>query len=126
MEDLIVVRMNAYSYALLINLLLEGTRSADELAEETGLHKQTVYQYTRALHKAKAVFIADWEKDSKGRDCKPIFMIGKKLDAKRSSLTRAQIAANYRARKKLLTTPSLDNVWNSLIPPQTNTRQHGI
>jgi len=126
MEDIVVVRMNALSYAILIKLLLEGTRSADELAEETGLHKQTVYQYTRALHKARAVHIADWEKDSKGRDCKPIFMIGKKPDAKRSTLTRAQIAANYRARKKLLTTPSLDNVWNSLIPSLTNTHQPGI
>ena len=121
-----MIRVNAMSFALLVKMLIEGTRTAEELAEITGLHKQTVYQYTRELHKAKAVHIADWEKDTKGRDSKPVFMIGHKPDAKRSALTRAQIAANYRARKKKLLTPSLENVWSNLNPPRTNTQQPGI
>jgi predicted ArsR family transcriptional regulator len=104
-----VVKVNAMSYARLIKMLMEGTRTAGELAEETGLHKHTVYEYTRELHKVKAVHIADWEKDILGRECMPIFMIGNKPDAKRATMTKAQIAKNYRARKMLATTPKLTN-----------------
>jgi len=104
------------SFAHLVKLLLDGTRTAEELAEESGLHKQTVYIYTRQLHKKKAVFIADWEKDRLGRDCKPIFMIGCKPDAKRHRLTQAERAANYRARKNKILTPRLES-WLREISP---------
>jgi len=103
------MKVNAMSYAMLIKLLMDGTRTAEELAQETGLHKQTVYDYTKELHKRKAVFIADWEKDNMGRDCMPIYMIGTDPDAKRTAMTRAQIAANYRARKMIQTTTKLTN-----------------
>ena len=104
-----MVKVNAMSYAHLIKMLMEGTRTANELARDTGLHKQTVYQYTRELHKVKAVYIADWEKDTLGRDAMPIFMIGNKPDAKRAAMTKAQIAKNYRARKMINTTTKLTN-----------------
>ena len=104
-----MVKVNATSYAHLIKMLMEGTRTAEELAEETGLHIHTVYQYTRELHKVKAVHIADWEKDTLGRDSMPIFMIGNKPDAKRATMSKAQIAKNYRARKMINTTPKLTN-----------------
>ncbi len=107
-----MVKVNAMSYSRLIKLLMDGTRTAAELAEETGLHKQTVYDYTRQLHKAKAVYIADWEKDSMGRDCMPIFMIGNKKDAKRHTKTAAERAADYRARKKTAATITLSNWLN--------------
>jgi len=104
-----MVKVNAMSYAHLIKMLLEGTRTACELAEETGLHKHTVYEYTRELHKVKAVYIADWEKDRLGRDCMPIFMIGNKPDTKRSKITPAKRAQNYRTRKNLTKTTTLSN-----------------
>ena len=104
-----VVKVNAMSFAHLVKLLLDGTRTADELAEESGLHKQTVYIYTRQLHSKKAVFIADWEQDRLVRDCKPIFMIGCKPDAKRHKLSPAERAANYRARKNKIATPRLES-----------------
>jgi len=112
----LAVKVNAMSFAHLVKLLLDGTRTAEELAEESGLHKQTVYIYTRQLHKKKAVFIADWEKDRLGRDCKPIFMIGCKPDAKRHRLTQAERAANYRARKNKILTPRLES-WLREISP---------
>ena len=104
-----MVKVNAMSYAILIKLLMEGTRTAAELAEETGLHKATVYDYTREMHKVKAVHIACWEKDSMGRECMPVFMIGDKPDAKRTRLTQAERARHYRIRKMLAATPKLTN-----------------
>ena len=104
------MKVNAMSYAHLVKMLMEGTRTADELSEETGLHKNTIYQYTRELHKVNAVHIACWEQDALGRDCKPVFMIGAKPDAKRHKLTALQRSTNYRARKKIGARASL-NGW---------------
>jgi len=103
-----LVKVNAMSFAHLVKMLMDGTRTARELAEETGLHVNTVYSYTKEMHKVKAVHIADWEKDTMGRDCMPVFMIGNKPDAKRQKVTIAQRAASYRARKAIAKT-SLQN-----------------
>jgi hypothetical protein len=97
------------SYAHLIKMLIDGTRTCEELAEETGLHKHTVYEYTRELHKVKAVHIACWEKDRLGRDCMPIFMIGNKPDVKRHRFSAAERQATYRSRKNLTKTTTLSN-----------------
>ena len=90
-------KMNAFTYALLINLLMEGTRTCRELAEETGLHILTIYDYTYHLHKAKALFIVGW--DGEGRNQTRIFMLGRGKDVPRPSKSRRQIADDYRSRK---------------------------
>jgi predicted ArsR family transcriptional regulator len=93
--------MNAISYAHMIKMLLEGTRTCAELAEETGLHVATIYDYTRELHKKGAAHIITWEPDTLGRDAKPVFMLGKGKDAERRKLSAAERTANYRARNRL-------------------------
>ena len=89
-------KMGAFTYALLIRPLMEGTRTCRELAEETGLHILTVYDYTYHLHKSGAAFIVTW--DGEGRHQTRIYMLGKGADAPRPSKSRKQVHADYRAR----------------------------
>lgn len=97
-----VIKINAMSYAILVKLLFEGTRSCAELAEATGLHVLTVYQYTRELHKVGACHIALWEKDPRGRDCTRIYMLGAGRDAKRRKVSGAERQARWRAKRAAL------------------------
>ena len=90
-------KMNAFTYAMLIRLMMDGTRTCRELAEETGLHILTVYDYTYHLHKSGAAFIVTW--DGEGRHQTRIYMIGRGKDAPRPSKSRKQIADDYRSRK---------------------------
>lgn len=94
------MKINAYHQANLIKLLLEGTYSCAELAEETGLHYVTVLEYTRELHRAKAAHICMWEKDNRGRDLTKIYKLGEGRDAKRSRMTPAQRQQRLRDKKK--------------------------
>ena len=90
-------KVNAMSYAKLMQLLMQGTRTCKELAEETGLHIMTIYDYTYYLHKANVIHICMW--DGTGRQQTRIYMLGDKADAPRPSKSRQQIAEEYRARK---------------------------
>lgn len=95
-----IIKINAITQAHLIKLLLEGTYTCQELAEETGLHYVTVLQYTRELHRAKAAFICAWEKDARGRDLSKIYKIGVGKDVKRQKLTQNERQTRYRAKRK--------------------------
>lgn len=95
-------KMNCLAYCNLIKLLMEGTRSCKELAEETGLHVLTVYQYTREFHKAGLAHIVAWEPDTRGRSITKVYMWGEGKDAKRQKIPSTQRSAAYRAKKKQL------------------------
>lgn len=96
-----VIKINAISQAKLIKLLLDGDRTCQELAEETGLHYVTVLQYTRELHREKAAHICRWDKDARGRDILKVYKLGVGRDAKRERMTSAQKQARVRSRKKM-------------------------
>ena len=101
------IKINAITQAQLIKLLLEGTYTCAELAQETGLHYVTVLQYTRELHRARAAHIAGWEKDPRGRDLAKIYKLGAGRDAKRQRKTDAEKQVAYRAKKKQMKTLEL-------------------
>lgn len=94
-------RVTHTSLAIAVKLLLDGPCTAQEISDETGLHKSTVYELLRSLRKAKAAHISAWEPDSMGRDQIAVFSLGPGRDVRRRALTRAQIAKNYRDRKRL-------------------------
>ncbi len=94
-------KMNAFATGNLIRLMLEGTYTCAELAEETGLHYITVLHYARELHRAKAAHISGWEKDSRGRDALRIYKIGIGRDAKRSKLSANERQARQREKRKM-------------------------
>lgn len=93
-----VIKMSAISYAKMMSLI-DGTRTCLEIAEETGLHVLTVYQYTRELHREGVIHIALWEKDTRGRDAIKVYKLGEGKDAKRHTMTQRERAARYREKK---------------------------
>lgn len=94
------MKINAYSQAQMIKLMLEGPATCADLAEATGLHAGTVREYTRELRRAGAAYISAWEKDSRGRDVIKVYTLGIGKDAKREKLTGAQRQARARAKVK--------------------------
>lgn len=90
-------KINALTYAKLMQLLMQGTRTCQELARDTGLHILTVYDYTYYLHKANVIHICMWE--GVGRNQTRIYMVGDKADVPRPSKSRKQISEDYRSRK---------------------------
>lgn len=91
-----MVKINRFTQANLIALLLEGMYTCQELAEETGLHYVTVLDYTRELHRAKAAFIKCWEPDARGRYNRKVYQVGIGKDAKAPKLTPAERQKAYR------------------------------
>ena len=97
-----IVKINAFTQANLIKLLMEGAYSCEQLSEETGLHYVTVLHYTRELHRVKAAHITAWEKDDRGRDAIRIYKLGAGKDAQREKLTTAERTRRYRQKRKAM------------------------
>lgn len=91
-------KVNALTFSILVKLLYEGTRTCYELAEDTGLHVLTVYDWTREMHRQGIIHICMWE--GEGRSSVRIFKMGPGKDAPRPIKDRSRIHAEYRARQK--------------------------
>lgn len=100
MERRRIVKVGAISYAQLVKLLLDGLYTTRELAEQTGLHYVTVCQYTRELYRAKAVYICDWQPDTRDRDCLKIYKIGTGKDKLRRKLSAKERQRRHRQAKR--------------------------
>lgn len=93
-------KVNALTFSILVKLLYEGTRNCYELAEDTGLHVLTVYDWVREMHRQGIIHICMWE--GEGRSSVRIFKMGPGKDAPRPIKERSRIHAEYRARKKAM------------------------
>lgn len=96
------VKMGAVLYARMVEMMLHGTFSCQEMADETGLHYVTVLQYTRELYRAGACHIHCWDKDKRGRDVIKIYKIGKGKDAARHRLSKSERQARHRIKQRAL------------------------
>lgn len=101
------VKMGAVLYAQMCSLMLQGELTCQELADETGLHLVTIYQYTRELHRFGAAHIARYEPDARGRHIIKIYKLGSGKDAKRVKLTQAQRQQRSRDKRKAMNDPLL-------------------
>ena len=77
---------------------MDGTRTCQELADDTGLHKLTIYDWTAVLHKQGVIHICMWE--GEGRSSMRIFKFGPGKDAPRPIKPRSQVYADYKAKQK--------------------------
>lgn len=91
-------KVNAMTFSILVKLLMDGTRNCYELAEDTGLHVLTIYDWVREMHRQKIIHICMWE--GEGRASTRIFKFGPGKDAPRPVKDRSIIHAEYRARMK--------------------------
>jgi predicted transcriptional regulator len=98
-----VIKLNAYVWGDIINLLLVGA-SNREIAEETGLTPDTVREYTTVLHKKKkAVHIDSWDSDPRGAMTVAVYRLGPGKDAKKPKpRTATQRKQAQRARERAL------------------------
>jgi hypothetical protein len=96
-----IFKVNAFTQAKLIKLLLDGAYTCEELAQESGLHYVTVLEYARELHRAGAAHICMYEKDSRGRDALKVYKLGPGRDAKRTKLTPAERQARRRSKETM-------------------------
>lgn len=95
-------KLNAITNARLIEAMLDGTLTCQELADHTGLHYVTVLQYTRELHRAGAAHVCQWEQDSRGRHMIRVYKLGRGRDARRPKLTSAERQARTRQARKAM------------------------
>lgn len=98
------IKVNQETYARLLRMLLDDPVTANELVEETGLHRVTAQSLMRTLHKHEVVHVCAWEPDKLGRDRIPVFKLGAGRDKPRRKLTDAQKQARCRAKKVSLDT----------------------
>lgn len=92
------MKIGALSYAKLLKYMQDGTLTCAELAQATGLHVLTVYDYTKAMHKEGVAHICDW--DGEGRNQTKIYRLGAGEDRRRPHKPRSKVYADYKARKK--------------------------
>lgn len=117
-----IAKINRFTQAQLIKLLLEGTYTCQELAEMSGLHYVTVLDYTRELHRVGAAHISSWEKDSRGRDIIKVYKLGAGKDAKRQRKTDSERQQAYRAKKKQQAiTARIFNLNQPVVPNEVST-----
>lgn len=74
-------KVNALTFSIMCKLLMDGTRTCKELAEESGLHVCTVYDWTSQLHKHGVIHICMW--DGEANRSVRIFKLGPGKDAVR-------------------------------------------
>lgn len=95
------IKINALMFGQLVELMLDGVYSCQELADRTGAHYVTVLNYTRAMHRAGALHICAWEADTRGRHLIKIYRVGRGPDAKRPKRkTSAERQAAVRVKRK--------------------------
>jgi hypothetical protein len=101
------VKMGAVLYAQMCALLLQGDLTCQEMADETGLHLVTIYQYTRELHRFGAAHIVRYEADARGRHIIKIYKLGKGKDAARVRMTQAERQKRLRDKRRAMNDPLL-------------------
>jgi hypothetical protein len=95
-----MAKVNAVTAWRLIELLMDGTHTIQQLADETGMHRITVEKWLRAGRNAGILYVDHWETDVRGRRILRVLRLGRGKDAKCPKLTDAEKAQRYRDRKK--------------------------
>jgi hypothetical protein len=103
------VKVNALSFGLMLQYLMEHPNTGiQELADHAGLHYMTVGLWMRSWHTIGLIHLSGWDKDTYGRPNIRLFTFGPGQDAKRPRKSGAEIARDYRAKKKAR---ALQDVW---------------
>lgn len=97
-----IIKVGALSYAQLVKHMIEGIYTCQDLADMTGLHLTTVYQYTREIHAAGAAHIAYFEPDARGRHNVKVYKLGVGKDANKPRIPAAERQRRTRAKRKHL------------------------
>jgi hypothetical protein len=106
-------KLNAVMYAMMLEDLLEGPSTAQELADYTGMSILTVQRTLRVMHRRGVIHVAAWNEDMRGAWTLRSFALGRGKDAKKPPpKTRAQYEQNRRDR---LRTAAVGPMYGSLL-----------
>ncbi len=97
------VSIGHLTVAKLVGSMMQKPRSIDDLCSITGLNRTTVLHYVRALRQERACFVACWSKDAIGRISIAKYALGHHEDAARPRKPRAQVVADWKAKRLNLT-----------------------
>jgi hypothetical protein len=102
------VRVNAMSFSIIVRMLTEGACSYDELATETGLHRQVCAKVVAHLKGQERAYISEWGLDNRGAHVVKMFRftLTPKKDVPRpppqsSSVTNKKARAKLRAMRMI-------------------------
>jgi hypothetical protein len=79
----------------------DEAHTVHELCELVGLSLATTRHYILTLHREGGCHIAHWEPDRRGRHVTAAYRLGKRKDAIKPRISRAESARAYRARKAM-------------------------
>jgi hypothetical protein len=98
-----IVKVNALSYGIMLRYFIDhGHATIKELADESGLHPQTVKDWLAIWHnRLKLIHIGGWERNAYGRPTVIVYHWGEGKDAPRPKKSMAERARTWRANKKL-------------------------
>lgn len=90
--------------AKMLAAMSKSPATVEDIVKASGLCEVTVRAYILTFRKEKAIRVAEWYLDSRGRQTRPAYLLGGGPDAKKVLvvLPRAEIARRYRMRKKQL------------------------
>lgn len=95
------VKLNAVMFAMMLEELLSGPCTAQDIADYTGMSLLTVQRTLRAMYRRKVLHVAAWERDVAGRMTVRVFGLGAGKDAKAPITTRSEMNRKYRLRKAM-------------------------
>lgn len=94
-----MAEMKYQVYRVLDLLQNREAYTATDLAHELGVHVRTAQRHLKELYMLDLMYICGWDKEY--HQTVPVYKWGNKEDAPRpTALTKVQIAARYRERKK--------------------------
>lgn len=93
------VKLNAVMFSMMLEDLLAGPCTAQDIATHTGMNILTVQRTFRQMYARKVVHISGWEQDTQGRWVIRVFSLGAGIDKKRPpKKTEAQRRKEWRER----------------------------
>lgn len=74
-------KLNAVMFTLMLEDLMDGPSTAQELAEHTGMSILTVQRTLRVMHRRGVIRISGWNEDTRGAWTIRAFALGRGKDA---------------------------------------------
>jgi len=89
--------------AAMVNALINGPQTYDQLCAASGLNKTAVATWVKSMRAAGLMYISGWSQDCRDRQIVSVFAWGTGKDVPRAGLARtsAQRMAASRAAKKI-------------------------
>lgn len=93
------IKLNAVMFTMMLEDLLSGPCTPQDLAEHTGMAVLTVQRTLRVMHRRGVVHIAAWGEDARGAMTLRVFALGHGKDAKKPPPKTSRFFANRKVAR---------------------------